>query len=140
MGLRTERGGDNLPNSLLAAAKSVVGRLNPSQYSELYRLASNARQGIVGSAREWRPFEELLRDSSIARHDRNHATAVMLALMPHVLKQDKFARFAAARDARERIGKARGRSEDFFVSTASASSIDKGAERFPLALDRLAKK
>jgi hypothetical protein len=140
MGLRTERGGDHLPDWLLAAAEGLVGRLEASQCSQLYRLVSNARQGIMGSAREWQPFKSLLRNSRIVHSDRNHVTAVMLALLPQVVKQEKFARFAAARDARERMRKMDGRSGKFVVSSASSSSIEKGAERFPLALDRLAKK
>lgn len=145
MGLRTERGGDNLPGSLLAWAESLVGRLDPSQYSNLYRLASNARQQIMGSAREWQPFESLLLESGIDRGDRNHVTAIMLALMPHVLKREKFARLAAVKSTRERTKKIgvpvqQRRTGKFAVSTESSSSIDKGARRFPLALDRLAKK
>ena len=146
MDLRTERGKDNLSEELLTAAETLVARLNRSQYSRLYRLASNARQRIMGSSHEWRPFEGLLLECHIDRRDRNHVTALMIALIPRVLKQERPARLAAAREARHRMRKtyvreALGhRAEKLAVSTASSSSIEKGAERFPLALDRLAKK
>ena len=144
MGLRTERGGDELPDRLLKAAEDLVAHLDPARQSELYWLSSNARQGIV-SSQEWRSFEVLLRNARIDPRDRNHATAVMLVLLPTVLKREKSARFAATKEAHERIKRAgnrgtSGRPVEFAVSTESSTSINKGAERFPLALNRLAKK
>ena len=145
MGLRTARGGDLLPDLLLSAAKHVVEHLDPSQYSELFRLASNARQRIMGSPVEWRAFDGLLLEAGIDRSNRNHVTALVLTLMPKVLKQEKFAKFAAAREARERLKKlglqvSWGSSGKFAVSTESSASIDKGANRFASALDRFSKK
>ena len=137
MGLRTEQ--ENLEGSLLAAAKELVGRVDPSLHSELYRLASNARHGIAGSARDWKPFERLLDEARIARRNRNHVTAILLQLIPYVIEQEKFARFAAVKKARGRKNALDTRKE-FLVSTATDASIDKGAKRFPLALERLAKK
>jgi len=145
MGLRTARGKDNLPGWLLSAADNVVRRLDPSQYPELYRLASNARQTIMGSASEWRPFESILLDARIDRSDRNHVTALVLALMPRVLKREKDARAIAIKDARARMAKAGvegkwSQTGKFEVSEESAASINESAERLASALDRLAKK
>lgn len=145
MGLRTERGGDRLPDRLLAAAESLVRSLDPSQYSELYHLASNARQGIAGSPKEWKPFDGFLLDAGIDRSDRNHVTALILVLLPKVLQHENDARKAAIARAHERLTKQGvraqwGRSGNFAASKESSGSIKKGAELFPLALDRLAKK
>lgn len=137
MDLRTKQ--ESLADSLLVAAKELVGRVDPSLHSELYRLASNARHGIAGSARDWKPFERLLNEARILRGNRNHVTAIMLQLIPYVIEQDKFKRFAAATEARGRK-KPRDTRDEFLVSTATDASIDKGAKRFPLALERLAKK
>src|SRR5271166_4266686 len=139
MGLRSERGKDDLPNWLLASAEKLVSQLDPAQYAELYRLASNARQQIEGSLPEWEPFERLLLEARVDRRNRNHATAVMLVLMPKVLSQVKSARFAAAQDAMDRLNSMKMRerrdgSEKIVVSTATSSSLDKGVERFALAL------
>jgi hypothetical protein len=115
------------------------------QYPELYRLASNARQTIMGSASEWRPFEAVLLDMGIKRNNRDHVTALVLALMPKVLKQEKGARAKAIKEARDRMAKAGveaswDKSGKFGVSRESSSALNDNAERFASALDRLAKK
>lgn len=135
MGLRTKRGGDDLPSWLLVVAEDLVGRLDPSQQSRLYRLASNARQGIL-LVQEWESFDSIIRHARIDPQDRNHAPAVMLALMPKILTRERSARTAAVREARERLKKASkekplSRSVKFGVSTESSTSINRGAERFP---------
>ncbi len=148
MGLRTEHGRDNLSDWLLLAVKNVVDRLDPSRFADLYRLASNARQTIMGSASEWKPFERLLLDAGIDRSNRDHVTALMLELMPKILKQEKDARDAAVAKAHERYAKMGLRLTPWSrdgrfavkISKESARSIKAGAERFASALERLAKK
>ena len=145
MGLRTQRGKDVLPQWLLTASERVVGRLPASGHAELYRLASNARQRIMGTPSEWKPFDAILLEAGIDRSDRQHATALMLALMPRVLKHEKDAREKAVREARARLAKAGvavrwGHSGKFGVSDESCTSINESAERLASALDRLAKK
>ena len=145
MGIKTVRGGDDLPDRLLSDAKVVVDKLDPSQYSELYRLASNARQTIRGTQKEWNQFDGLLMEAGIDRNDRNHVTAPILALMPLVLKQEKFAQHAAIQESKARMTKAGvqvawGSTGRFVVSTATADSISKGAQDYAAALARLAKK
>ena len=145
MGLRTERGGDNLPDWLTSAAAKVVSHLDSSQYSEFYRLASNARQKIMGTRKEWQPFDGLLLDAGIDRNNRDHVTALILAVMPKAFKQEKFAQFAAAQESKKRMEKMGvqvqwGPSGKFAVSTATSASIEKGAEHYAAALVRLAKK
>jgi len=145
MGISTEHGGDKLPNWLLAASKKVVDRIDPSQYAELYRLSSNARQTILGAPSEWRPFDELLVDEGIDRNNRDHVTALLLVVMPIVVQQEKFARFAATQEAKARLEKlgvqpSWGNTGNFAVSTASSSSINKAADDLASSLERLAKK
>ena len=145
MGLRTERGSDRLPDDLLAAAENLVAHLRPSQYSKLYHLASNARHQILGSRKEWSPFKPILEEFQIERTDRNHATALILALMPRVLEK-KRPHALPPRQASKRMERTRkkgeeiGRRDPFAVSKASSRSIENAADRFPLALERLAKK
>jgi hypothetical protein len=144
MGIQTKYGGDNLPAWLSAAVENLIGNLDHSQYSELYRLASNARQRIMGSSKEWQPFESLLLDNKLDRSNRNHVTAIVLALMPRVLKQEKLARFAAVNESRKRMAAAGvqvqwGPSGKFVVSNSTSTAIDKGAKRLASSLDRLAK-
>ena len=147
MGIRTERGGDNLSDWLVSAAARVVSQLEPSQYSELYRLASNARQTIMGTSKEWQPFDSLLLDAEIDRSNRDHVTALILAVMPKVLKLERDAQFAEVKEAKERMKKlgmdqflVSPQSGKFGVSTATTAAIEKGAEDYAAALARLAKK
>ena len=145
MGLRTERGGDYLPAWLTSAATKVVSQLDPSQYSELYRLASNARQTIMGTRKEWRPFDGMLLDAGIDRSHRDPVTALILAVMPKAFKQEKFAQLAAVRESKERMAKLGvqvywGPKGKFAVSTATSASIEKGAEDYAAALARLSNK
>jgi hypothetical protein len=145
MGIHTERGKDNLPDWLISAAAKVVSQLDSSQYSDLYRLASNARQTIWGTQKEWQPFDGLLLDAGIDRSNRDHVTALILAVMPKAFNQEKFAQFAAAQESKKRLEKMGaqvqwGHSGNFAVSTATSASIEKGAELYTPALVRLAKK
>jgi hypothetical protein len=119
--------------------------LDSTQYSELFRLASNARQTIPGTREEWLPFAGPLAEAGIDRNDRNHITALILAVMPLAIQQEKFAQFAAVQESKERMKRmgvqvAWGPTGRFAVSTATAASIEKGADNYAAALVRLAKK
>ena len=130
---------DDLPAPLLKAAQSFVERLSLQQRQTIYRLASNARQQIVSKS-GWQEFDVLLREFRITPTNRDHATAVLLAVLPDVIRDEKFARFAALREAQARASAKRVPTHRIEVSTESSASIERGAERFALTLERLAKK
>jgi hypothetical protein len=147
MGLQTASSRTNLPTWLLSAAANVVRKVEPSEYAEFYRLVSNARQTIMGSDEEWKPFLALLLETEIDRRDPNHLTALMIELLPKVVAQERNAYIHAVEKSRARLAEkgvqaAREPSEKsaLTTSTASSTSINEGAERFAWALDRLSKK
>ncbi len=147
MGLQTAHSKVDLSDRLLSAVRDVIARVEPSKYSEFYRLVSNARQTIVGSEDEWQPFLILLHNAEIDRSDPNHLTALMIELLPKVVAQERNAYFHAVEKSRAKLAE-RGvqatwdPSGNFALttSTASSTSINEGADHFAWALDRLSKK
>lgn len=140
--------GVNLSDKTLAAARSVVSKLDASQYAEFYQLVSNARQSIPGSQREWSPFVAILSDANIDPGRNEDLTALMMEVLPKMLAQEKPAHEQAVKEARERLAKSRGQAG--FVdktgrfalntSTASSTSINEGAEQYALAIKKLSKR
>jgi hypothetical protein len=146
MGLQTTTG-INLPTWLLSAAASVARKVEASQYSELYRLVSNARQTITGSEEEWKPFFLILLEAQIDRNNPDHLTALMIELLPKVVAQQRDPYIQAVEKSRARLaeqgvqgGWAPSGKFALTTSTASSTSIAEGADRLALALDRLSKK
>ena len=89
MALRTEHGKDNLSNTLLETAKRFVDRVEPDLYLKLYRITSNARQQITNPSEEEKLFQALLREFQLSLTNRDHATAVLLTVLPEVVRWEK---------------------------------------------------
>ena len=143
MGLKTERGRDNIPDTLLQAAQRVANRIAPELYADLYELASNARQGISIPTKDWVPFIELLNEEQLHIHRRDDATALLLVLLPKVLKAEQDARDAAVKTARERMekqGVRAGWGPNFRAPKKASESLNQSADQLASALQRLAKK
>jgi hypothetical protein len=132
----------------LAAARLVVGKLDPSQYAEFFQLVSHARQNIPGAQREWSPFVAILSEANLDRSRHEDLTALLLEVLPKMLAHEKQAHDEAVREAREREAKSgvqtgfADKSGSFAVttSTASSASIKEGADEYALAIKKLSKK
>src|SRR5882672_329919 len=138
----------NLSNKVLAAARLVVSKLDPSQYAEFFQLVSNARQSIPGSQREWSPFITILSDANIDPGRYEDLTALMMEVLPKMLAHEKRVHEQAVKEARERLEKSGGKagfvdkSGNFALTTSNASSTssNEGADEYAWAIKKLSKK
>jgi hypothetical protein len=144
----TGAAGLHLSNRVLAAARLVVSKLDPSQYAEFFQLVSNTRQSIPGSQREWSPFIAILSDANIDPGQYEDLTALMIEVLPKMLAHEKQVHQQAVKEARERLAKSGGQAGfvdktgtfALTTSTASSTSINEGADQYAWAIKKLSKK